>query len=643
MSTEFEHYVYDQVTFDKHWEENKTEEWLVSDENPLEQSPYTLQLHRIPGIKRGNPISFHLPPIAASLRHNTYFRALRLCNVPNLKDVILLIANILRHNQNLSCVELLNLGSSKYFLALGDMLRDNINHVVQYLSLAGSKITNTGMMALSIALEKFRHILKGLNLSNCGITGKRAEMLVNAFKRNYAMSISIEELNLSNNKFDTESSKVLEEWLFESKEYSHLKKLEVRQSNINMTLFARSFRSLKYLKHLDISDNKLEQGAVELLCVAIEESHTLQHLDFSNCSLKAIFISKIATAILSNRSLSNVYLDLSYNQCSGKSAEILAESFKKGQNLHTFHFSGYKWKPEALVLFLKAIARKKCLDTLVLNDSCRKTTAESASILARAIYITLKHTPSLKALSLCGGYDKVIPPLLEHLAKIQTLLELSIESNQLGDRGAYLLSEMLRNNNTLKLLCCDRNGIGLNGWKSIRLSFEVNTTLIHLPYPWNDLKKISSSGSNSLQNRTKDVLRRLQHHINTNTNLEPRKFVFLDSDPIYIPPIETEPLPNIPEYLMMLQKQAQSQFEEKKLYWMVNDPGDISTVSTIEGDDDEDEWDDPFLNESTIDLSKPPSSPIPPPPLSHSSSLLQSLMGESIPQRPMPSPHLQKK
>lgn len=528
--------------------------------------------------------------------------------------MILLIANIIRHNQTLTRLDLINLGTTKYFLSLGDMLRDNPNHIIQYISLSGSKIDNIGMLAVAIALEKFRHILKGLDLSNCNISGKRASILMNAFQRNYAMSISIEELNLSFNKFDTDSSKTFEKWLFEAKEFSHLKNLSLESSNLNMVVISRAFRSLRFLQELNISGNKLEQGSVELLCVAIDESHTLKKLNVSSCSLKAPLIQKITLAILENRALEKIFLDISNNICSSKNSNIIADGFKKGHNLYHLRFCGYKWKPEALILLLKNLARKRNLDTLILDNSCRKTRTGNEE-LARALSLTLKHTPSLKALSLNFGFDLVIPFFLEKLQKNQSLLELSIENNHLKDKGAYHVSEMLRLNSHLMLLKLDYNSIYLNGWKSILLAFEMNKTLIEFPYPWNDLQQYCSSSSSSTnsQNHLKNILDRIQHQVNTNfhpssqdtENINSlRKYSLFNQTKIQIPPKTVENLPSIPQHLEFLQKEAQSQFEEQQVYWMVNDTYDQNTTQS-QMDYDEFDYDftswDPFADDFHLD------------------------------------------
>ena len=527
-------------------------------------------------------------------------------DIVNLKEIILFIANIIRHNKTLRKLELVNLEASKFFLALGDMLRDNKFHSIEFISLSGSKISNMGILSVSIALEHFKHSLIGLDLSNCNISGKRAEILMNAFRRNYAMSLSIEYLNLSANKFDTEGSKAFEKWLFESKEYSNMKKLVLANSQISMVSVCRSFRSLKYLNYLDVSGNKLDRGSIELLAVAIEESHTLRYLNISNCSLKCDLLQKIILIYLTNRLLTNVFLDISYNQLSNKEAPQIAAAFKKSYNLHTLKMCGFnKLKADGLTILLKSLSRKKTLDSLILDNSFSKSIVSEE--IAKAFYLFLKFTPSVKALSISGGFDGILCALLEKLSKNQSLIELNIENNHLADKGAFVLAEMLRKNSTLLLLRCDKNSIGINGWRSVLLSFKVNKTLLHLPYPWSDLQRILSSSSNPrLQTRIKTILLDIQHEIsihfpssaggmdgtgdvqsNDDANAAMRKYILLDlslnhyNDTIIndIPSDTVKPLPVVPDHLLVLQKEAQDQFEDYS-YWLVNDNLEINAPLT---------------------------------------------------------------
>lgn len=80
---------------------------------------------------------------------------------------------------------------------------------------------------------------------------------MNSFQKNYGMSLSIEELNLSNNVFGHEGSESLKKWISDIKGYSKLKYLYF--SNCELFLhFLSDLKSLNHLIELDISGNKID-------------------------------------------------------------------------------------------------------------------------------------------------------------------------------------------------------------------------------------------------------------------------------------------------------------------------------------------------------------------------------------------------
>merc|ERR1712110_733713 len=259
-------------------------------------------------------------------------------------------------------------------------------------------------------------------------------------------------------------------------------------------------------------------------------------------------------------------------------------------------------------------------------------------------------------MGLNGGYNLVVPPFLEKLGRNQTLLELSIEQNRLKDMGAYEIAEMLRFNSTLMLLKCDRNAIGVNGWKSMKLAFEMNHSLMHLPYPWTDLQNLSSSLTRRQEELLRQLLLDIQRHTRTNTPSCPtREYVFVEDKELNVPPQGVSPLPPLPEHLMYLQKEAQIQFKEKKPYWMVNDPDELPELGTPGRTDEDVEyhdalddgtpppipawdsgWDSSGSSSCSSSEPSPPSSPMIPHHKPMPSPLRSS--GLAVPTRPMPSP-----
>jgi Ran GTPase-activating protein (RanGAP) involved in mRNA processing and transport len=105
-------------------------------------------------------------------------------------------------------------------IKFGKALEENKSHSIQVLDLSNNRIHDKGLLQLCHAIKSFNHALIHLNLSNCALTSKGISYLMTALEFNWGVSLSIEYLNLSNNKLDDHGSLVLERWLLMMKEHS---------------------------------------------------------------------------------------------------------------------------------------------------------------------------------------------------------------------------------------------------------------------------------------------------------------------------------------------------------------------------------------------------------------------------------------
>jgi Ran GTPase-activating protein (RanGAP) involved in mRNA processing and transport len=631
VSREFVHFIQDLVDFSSH----------------------NLDLSQCPGlIEARSEISFDLTPVTAALRHDTYFTTLQLDNAGQ-KDIVMHVANIVRHNTRLQSICLSNLDNSKYFSVFGDMVASNSEHTIQSMTLAKCKIPNDGIDSISRALAFFPHRLRVLNLSGCQLSGKRAEMLISAFERNYGMSLGIEVLDLSHNRFDDDGSKALERWLHNAKEHSRLRSLNVADANLNMTSVARSFRSLRALEHLDISGNKIDLGASQLLGVTIDETRILRTLNCSDCDLKIDLVQSVVLGLVSNPNLRDVQINLANNPISSRDIPLLAAALRKSTNLHTLDLGGVKLKPDAFIQLLKALVKAQTLDTLLLDRTyCN---VEHAKV-GKSLAAILKHVPSIKALSLRGGYSRVLPDFLAALAANDSLIELDLSNNQIADAGAFCVAAMLRCNRALQLLICDRNDIGLPGWASVRLSFRpFNRSLVALPYPWIDMGRYISSVSQESTKQTKlrSVLADIQASVATNTATSGERQYVLDRRPCTTaeqnawwsndtlaqqPPLTDVPeaLLELPEHIAMLQDEARARavlVSTAASSTAVSLPSTTSSANTASAP-----------SSSFVPNRPIPTRPVPTPPMSRNNSTASKPLPPAPMQTPArpppPSPHV---
>lgn len=470
------------------------------------------RLQDCPGIEPKGELPFNILPIAAALRYNTYFKAISAVQLLK-KDVLYSLCSILRYNSKITKLTLSQLSEGN-ITELGEALQYNQNNALQIIDLSGTHITK-GVSIFCQTLQSFPHSLKVLNLSNCGMDGKQISAIVDSLASNYGMSLTIEELDLSNNKFDEQASGSFETWLSKSAQYSRLQVLRLANTSQSFSTVAAYFHFLKDLQELDVSNSKLDKRAVQLLCSTLEKSTTLKYLNVSNCTLSNGLGSAIVEAFLTNKNLRETSLIMSASDLTEQDAELFSKGLSLNINCHTLDISKNKFKEMGLIGILQAIVLSATskLDTLIL-DNTYKNTYEGERV-ASALMSVSNSLSCVKSISIAGGYKSVTIPFLNYLQTNTSLLELDISNNAMGDSAASAIADMLRVNDTLLRLRCDGNNISPSGWKMILASFMHNRTLVEMDFPWKDYERYSSLPKDKLE-ELRAVLIDIQRALQTN-------------------------------------------------------------------------------------------------------------------------------
>lgn len=130
-------------------------------------------------------------------------------------------------------------------------------------------------------------------------------------------------------------------------------------------------------------------------------------------------------------------------------------------------------------------------------------------------------TKSLIAAFQTDGSRFIVLTVLHAIKRNQSLLELNVNNNRLGDLAASAIAELLRVNKSLVKLECDSNRITLSGWQSIEYSLRRNGTLQRLEYPTQDVQRCLGQFSNNVrkQNRLMELMNQLLQTCRRNESL----------------------------------------------------------------------------------------------------------------------------
>jgi len=503
-----------------------------------------------------------MTPFFAAVHHNTFFRSLVIEDVSR-KEVIPMLAKVVRHNRTLTKLALTGLGSSNSWWLVGDQLCNNEYDMIQVIDFSNNSLGTKAVLTLGRAIQHFSHGLKVLNLSNCSISSKGIIGLMNSFSRNYGVSLSLEVLNLSYNKMDDPASKALEDWLYRVREHSQLRELILAKAGLNITSVGKSLRALAHLERIVLDRNKVDQGAAQLVAVACEYSSTLRELSLARCGLCGEDSQTILRSLLTNSALSGLKINLAGNKFDDKDIQACTLTINRGlSQIHTIDLSNSRLKEKGFVALLRSIsqAESSTLDTLILDNAYAGSGTSSAVEVAKWIASLLNSAPNFQALSMAGGYDlKLLQPFLEALQTAPHLLELNVSKNKMGDKGASYLANAMRMNTTLQFLNCDENQIGLNGWLSILAAFRKNKTIHRFTYPWFDFERIVDTLEAEHQLKLIEVMGDIQEAADLNVNADTGRLFVLekrDAPTVYEAPTHTLPLCPVPEALLRHQEQA---------------------------------------------------------------------------------------
>ncbi|KYQ90678.1 leucine-rich repeat-containing protein (LRR) [Tieghemostelium lacteum] len=521
----------------------------------LYQTRYpVLDLTQIPGIDASCSLGFNLFTSIICLRHNPFIRSLRISSVPHI-NVVSSVGEMLQTNTTITEIVICNLLTEQSFTPLGHALAmGNCN--IQVLDISNNMMNYESVSMIIEGLSQYHHSLVSLNMSKCNIPPKGIALLFECFEKNLEMSLTVETLDLSDNRFQDSGSAAFASWISKTRGFNSLTKLILQNTQLNLTTLSPPFRTLK-LESLDISRNSINLSSAKILSSeCLECLSSLKYLSMTSCSLIGDSVQLIIVALgKSQKVLSNLQLNIASNSFAAKTANILSQLLPEYTYISGLDLSFNNFNTKQLVDILGSLHNNKQLKALDIGHNSFNSNDEQ---LMQAVVSFVHNHQSLEKLGL-GCINRPLGQslhnLIQFLAINKSITALDLTGNDLNDHGACLLADTLRQNKILKKLFIAGNKFTAVGWDSLASPFVYfrNTTLIHMELPQIHEPILQSDSIQAIlplakRQQMEDLFFRIRMQLTLNKSKVPSssRYQYL---PQHDPPIYIKPKADVPDHL----------------------------------------------------------------------------------------------
>ncbi|XP_078365428.1 uncharacterized protein LOC144649735 isoform X2 [Oculina patagonica] len=385
-------------------------------------------------------------------------------------------------------------------------LTSNPKTSLHSLSLNGNSIEDRGSMHLAGVFSKLPQGLVALSLADNGITSKGASSLGQALKNNKYNESSLQRLDLSKNPFKGDGIAGLCDFLAKPNMLTYLD-LSATECPLDLLFGALIRGCAQQLASIHLAGNSFTSKKTKDAIVPpsfkqfFSSSQALKFLDVSDCKLHAEAVRAILEGLRENSVLCDVELNISNNELRSQGAKAIAENIASLKCVSRLDISDNGFEMD-LIRILEKLASNKKLKYLNLGQNTRQRS--SSAVMEALVQLISEENSHLESISLAESKLKHdIIPLLDALGTNETLKELDISGNHMGDEGARILAKALQINTKLRTLDLDKNLTTYRGFADIAAALECNHTLLSMPMPLHD-------AAQSLKPQTEQHLRKIE-------------------------------------------------------------------------------------------------------------------------------------
>ncbi|XP_041960848.1 NACHT, LRR and PYD domains-containing protein 12-like isoform X24 [Alosa sapidissima] len=338
------------------------------------------------------------------------------------------------------------------------------------LQLDLSDLGDSGVQLLSKGLSNHHCKLHTLRLAECKLSEKSCGIVATVLQS----PNSLIELDLSHNDVGDTGVQLVSKGLSSPRCKLHTLRLaECTLSEKSCRIVATVLQSPNSLIELDLSHNDLGDSGVQLLFKGLSSHCKLQTLRFAGCKLSEKSCGIVATVLKSPNSL--IELDLSHNDLGDSGVQLLSKGLSSPHcKLHTLRLAECKLLEKYCGIVATVLQSPNSMIELDLSHNYLGDSG--VQLLSKGLSSPHCKLQTLRVmLADCKLTDKLCKIVTSVLQSPNSLLLLDLSGNDLGDSGTQLLSEGLSSSNcilqTLRLADC----------KLAEKSCEIVASILQLP------------------------------------------------------------------------------------------------------------------------------------------------------------------
>ncbi|KAL1919156.1 uncharacterized protein VTP21DRAFT_2538 [Calcarisporiella thermophila] len=356
------------------------------------------------------------------------------------------------------------------------------------LFLGGNRIRGEDLGFLIAGIRGNRKAIRELSIENCGLTTKQLEAVVSALQQTSPEHLTY--LDLSANVKNVGCTIGLERLLHDA---LHLRTLRIRGCTEQIEQLPLR---LTKLRHLDIGGIPLSDGQIAFLLsyLSSEVAQCLDTLSVDKCQLHGGQLAQLFRVVPHD-----LHLSAKENPLARELAMLPKFCYALLDPIGPVSLSlaHTEWDDPSFRELLECLSRNTFLRRLDLAGL--KLVGPIEADTGRMLEVLLRENHVLEELDFRGeflpGEGAVASPMgsmltgaLASLLENRALKRLDITGQGVGDRGAAVISQVLRQNTVLSELAMDANGVTMEGFNLLLSGMTENSTLQKFPRPTRDVR-----------------------------------------------------------------------------------------------------------------------------------------------------------